>query len=92
MKAVMATNTFQSNLTDRYNAAFAKAPRRLDNQHCPMNIELDRLRVVFCFRDERLVGAQLSFSHGRKRSSGWNSKLARWANAKPEAATQHAAE
>ena len=39
--------------TERYNAKFAKAPRRADNLHRPMNIEPDRLRDVFCFRDER---------------------------------------
>jgi hypothetical protein len=32
-----------------------------------MNIEPDRLRDVFCFRDERLVSAQLAFSYERKR-------------------------
>lgn len=39
-----------------------KAPRRADNLHRQMNIEPDRLRDVFCSRDERLVGAQLAFS------------------------------
>ncbi|WP_222861732.1 hypothetical protein, partial [Oceaniovalibus sp. ACAM 378] len=42
--------------TERYNAKFAKAARRADNLHRPMNIEPDRLRDVFAFQDERLVG------------------------------------
>ncbi|TYB80766.1 ISNCY family transposase, partial [Oceaniovalibus sp. ACAM 378] len=53
--------------TERYNAKFAKAARRADNLHRPMNIEPDRLRDVFAFQDERLVGAQLAFSYERKR-------------------------
>ena len=32
-----------------------------------MNIEPDRLRDVFCFRDERLVSKQLAFSCERQR-------------------------
>jgi hypothetical protein len=32
-----------------------------------MNIEPDRLRDVFCFRDERLVSKQLAFSYERQR-------------------------
>ena len=38
-----------------------------DNLHRPMNIEPDRLRDVFCFRDERLVSKQLAFSYERQR-------------------------
>ena len=62
-----AANAFLPGFTDRYNAKFAKAPRRSDNLHRPMNIEPDRLRDVFCFQDERLVGKQLAFSYERKR-------------------------
>ncbi len=60
-------NAFLPSFTDRYNAKFAKAPRRADNLHRLMNIEPDRLRDVFCFRDERVVGPQLAFSYERKR-------------------------
>ena len=62
-----AANAFLPSFTKRYNAKFAKAPRRADNLHRPMNIEPDRLRDVFCFQDERLVGSQLAFSCERKR-------------------------
>jgi len=62
-----AANAFLPAFTDRYNAKFAKAPRRADNLHRPMNIEPDRLRDVFCFRDERLVSKQLAFSYERQR-------------------------
>lgn len=62
-----AANDFLPGFAERCNARFAKAPRRADNLHRPMNIEPNRLRDVFCFRDERLVGAQLAFSYERKR-------------------------
>lgn len=60
-------NAFLLSFTERYNAKFAKAPRRADNLHRAMNIEPDRLRDVFCFRDERLVSKQLVFSYERQR-------------------------
>jgi len=62
-----AANAFLPGFTERYNAKFAKTPRRSDNLHRPMNIEPDRLRDVFCLRDERYVGQQLAFSYERKR-------------------------
>jgi hypothetical protein len=61
-----AANAFLPSFTDRYNAKFAKTPRRADNLHRPMNIEPDQLRDVFCFRDERRVGAQPAFSYERQ--------------------------
>ena len=60
-------NAFLPAFIKRFNTKFAKAPRSTDNLHRPMNIEPDRLRDVFCFRDERVVGPQLAFSYERKR-------------------------
>lgn len=62
-----AANGFLPGFTVRCNAKFAKVPRCADNLHRAMNIEPDQLRDVFCFRDERRVGAQLAFSYERKR-------------------------
>jgi len=62
-----AANTFLPGFAALYNAQFAKMPRRPDNLHRPMNIEPDRLRDVFCLRDERYVGTQLAFSFERQR-------------------------
>ncbi|WP_286906564.1 ISNCY family transposase [Roseovarius sp.] len=62
-----AANAFLPGFMERYNARFAKAPRRPDNLHRPMNIKPDQLRDVFCFRDQRYVGQQLTFSYERKR-------------------------
>lgn len=62
-----AANAVLPGFSERCNARFAKAPRRSDNLHRPMNIEPDRLRDVFCCRAQRHVGQQLTFSHERKR-------------------------
>lgn len=64
---IAAANAFLPGFTERFNAKFAKAPRRADNLHRPMNVEPDRLRDVFCFRDQRYVSKQLAFSYERKR-------------------------
>jgi transposase len=55
-----AANAFLPAFMDRYNAKFAKTPRRPDNLHRPLNTERDRLADVLCWRDERYVGNQLS--------------------------------
>lgn len=62
-----AANAFMPGFTARYNAQFAKAPRSSNNLHRAMNIEPDRLRDVFCWRDQRYVSQQLAFSLERKR-------------------------
>ena len=64
---IEAANAFLPGFTGRFNAKFAKTPRRSDNLHRAMNIEPDRLRDVFCFRDQRYVSKQLVFSYERKR-------------------------
>ncbi|KNG91763.1 ISNCY family transposase [Pseudaestuariivita atlantica] len=62
-----AANAFLPAFMDRYNAKFAKTPRRPDNLHRPLNTEPDRLADVLCWRDERYVGNQLAFSYDRQR-------------------------
>lgn len=62
-----AANAFLPDFAARYNAKFAKSPRRPDDLHRPMNVEPNRLRDVLCYRDERAVSAQLSLSYERKR-------------------------
>ena len=57
-----AANAFLSRFTERDNGKFAKAPRRADSLHRPMHIEPNRLRDVFCYRDERVAGPHLAFS------------------------------
>lgn len=51
----------------RYNAKFAKLPTRSNDMHKPLNIMDDRLRDILCKREQRYVGAQLTFSFEHKR-------------------------
>ena len=62
-----AGNAFLTGFMERYNARFAKTPRRPDNLHRVLNVEPDRLADVLCWRDTRYVGQQLTFSYDRKR-------------------------
>lgn len=62
-----AANAFLPMFMARYNAKFAKTPRRPDNLHRPLNTEPDRLTDILCWRDERYVGNQLAFSYDRQR-------------------------
>ena len=62
-----AANAFLPAFMERYNAKFAKVPRRSDNLHRPLNTEPGRLADVLCWRDERYVGNQLAFSYDRQR-------------------------
>lgn len=62
-----AANAFLPAFKDHYNAKFAKAPRRPDDLHRALNVEPDRLADILCFRDERYVGNQLTFSYDRLR-------------------------
>ncbi|MHC3941810.1 ISNCY family transposase ISRel26 [Paenochrobactrum sp. BZR 201-1] len=62
-----AGNAFLPEFMMRYNAKFSKLPARSDNMHKPLNITDDRLRDILCKREQRYVGAQLTFSFERKR-------------------------
>lgn len=62
-----AGNAFLPGFTLRYNAKFAKPPICSGNMHKPLNISQDRLREVLCKREQRYVGAQLTFSFEHKR-------------------------
>ena len=62
-----SANAFLPVFMERYNARFAKAPRRPDDLHRALNVEPDRLADILCLRDERYVGQQLAFSYQRLR-------------------------
>jgi hypothetical protein len=64
---IEAANAFLPGFMTRFNAKFAKSPRRADNLHRTLNVEPDRLRNILCWRDKRYVGRQLSFSYDRMR-------------------------
>ena len=62
-----AGNAYLQGFKERHNARFAKAPARPDNLHRALNVEPDRLVDVLCWRENRYVGKQLTFSYDRKR-------------------------
>ena len=62
-----AANAFLPAFVERHNARFAKTPLRPDDRHRPLNVPPDRLRDILCWRDQRYVGAQLTFTHQRQR-------------------------
>jgi len=60
-------NAFLPQFMARYNQRFAIAPTRSDNLHRPVALALDRLKEILCKREQRYVGAQLTFSFERQR-------------------------
>ena len=62
-----AGNAFLPEFIQRYNARFAKSPRRPDNLHRALNVEPNRLQDILCWRDERYVDRNLVLRYDRKR-------------------------
>ncbi|THK38419.1 ISNCY family transposase [Ensifer sp. MPMI2T] len=62
-----AGNAFLPGFIARHNARFARVPVRPEDLHRPLNIMADRLKEILCKREQRYVGAQLTFSYERKR-------------------------
>jgi len=72
-----AGNEFLPAFMARYNARFAKAPRRPDNLHRALNVEPDRLRDILCLRDERHVDGNLTLRYDHKRISLTETEVSR---------------
>ncbi|GGW44897.1 hypothetical protein GCM10011452_36450 [Gemmobacter lanyuensis] len=71
--------------TQRHNQQFARTSARPDNLHRAVTESPDRLNGILCWRDERDVGQQLTFSYVLMKGSGsrWRrprSRAAWWAN------------
>ncbi|OCP00802.1 MULTISPECIES: ISNCY family transposase [unclassified Ensifer] len=62
-----AGNAFLPGFMERYNARFAIVPARPDDLHRPLNLAPARLAAILCKREQRYVGAQLTFSFERQR-------------------------
>jgi hypothetical protein len=62
-----AGNAFLPGFLERYNARFAKAPRRSDDLHRPLNVGPDRLRQVLCWKETRYVDRNLVLRYDRQR-------------------------
>lgn len=72
-----AGNAFLPAFMARYNARFAKAPRRPNNLHRALNVEPDRLRDILCLRDERHVDGNLTLRYDHKRISLTETEVSR---------------
>jgi hypothetical protein len=59
-------NEFLSDFVDRFNEKFAIRAAKPDNLHRPLNVTPRRLNDILCYREQRYVGAQLSFHYDRK--------------------------
>jgi hypothetical protein len=62
-----AGDAFLPGFIERHNARFAVAPARSGDLHRPVNLAPDRLKEILCKREQRYVGAQLTFSFERQR-------------------------
>lgn len=62
-----AGNAFLPGFMEDYNKRFAIVPARPGDLHRPLNLAPDRLAQILCKREQRYVGAQLTFSFERKR-------------------------
>ena len=61
-----AGNTFLTSFLARFNQRFAIPPAKPEDVHRPLNIAASRLSDILCHREQRYVGAQLSFHYDRK--------------------------
>ncbi|AZB66416.1 ISNCY family transposase (plasmid) [Cereibacter sphaeroides] len=62
-----AGNAFLPGFIERHNAQFARVPARPDDRHRPLNLPPDRLADILCWRDQRYVGNQLTFTYEHRR-------------------------
>jgi transposase len=61
-----AGNTFLPDFLERFNQRFAIPPTKPKDLHRPLNITARRLSDILCHREQRHVGAQLTFHYDRK--------------------------
>jgi hypothetical protein len=61
-----AGNNFLPGFVERFNERFAGRAAKPENLHRQMNVAPSRLSDILCHREQRYVGAQLSFHYDRK--------------------------
>lgn len=61
-----AGNAFLPGFMERYNERFAVPPARTQDLHRPLRTTTPRLNDILCHREQRYVGAQLTFHYDRK--------------------------
>ena len=59
-------NAFLPAFLERHNERFAVRAARPENLHHPLNVSASRLSDILCHREQRYVGAQLTFHYDRK--------------------------
>jgi hypothetical protein len=63
---IVSGNAFLAAFIERFNRRFAIAPASPHDLHRPMQITGTRLGDILCHREQRYVGAQLTFHYERK--------------------------
>jgi hypothetical protein len=61
-----AGNSFLPGFVERFNERFAVRAAKPENLHHPLNVASTRLDDILCHREQRYVGAQLTFHYDRK--------------------------
>ena len=61
-----AGNAFLPDFVERYNERFAVRAASPDNLHRPLHLPQHKLNDILCHREQRYIGAQLSFHYDRK--------------------------
>ena len=59
-------NEFLSGFVERFNEKFTIRAARPENLHRPLSVSAGRLNDILCYREQRYIGAQLSFHYDRK--------------------------
>ena len=66
ISSMEAGNAFLPAFTERYNERFAVPAARVQDLHGPLRTATPRLNDILCHREQRYVGAQLTFHYDRK--------------------------
>ena len=61
-----AGNAFLPGFVERYNERFAVCAASTANLHRPLHVPQHKLKDILCHREQRYIGAQLSFHYDRK--------------------------
>ncbi len=63
---MIAGNAFLPAFVERFNERFAVAAAKTDNMHRPLRTSSQKLNDILCHREQRYLGAQLTFHYDRK--------------------------
>ena len=59
-------NAFLSRFVERYNERFSVRAAKSENSHRPLHVLVNKLNDILCHREQRYIGAQLTFHYDRK--------------------------